>query len=498
MRSYAAGRKPIAVQPREGSDKVAISAASGILVAFAAILAWTILVNIPTFAFEDADDGFFLEVGHLWNQGLPPYVGAFDVKGPGGFALVALATLLFGPTLAALKILGVLSSAVAGTALYWMCARYDRAAAVLCALIYPIAMIACGDVVYETMNAALLIAFAIAFCDPAGPAKAMAAGLAVGAACAIKQTCAVDALAVVYILWSKEAPKADRVRAVLAFSSAIPAVPLGFFLYYASRGDAGILLQDVVGAALLRGSAAPLGTALHSLADCFFPVSVIFVVACMAGSNFAKLATRFPIRAMTVWAAVELTAIVVQTAGCRTYVTPLVAPLLMIASIYVSESYRREGRNRRAFALGLFGVAAFCGVMAGHGAAILRKMTGVDYELLSQVKATIADTRPQEDDRLLVVNGAAFANIVTDRRPPTPIFHWAHILCDFPGAGFPALVDNFEAKPRYVVFENPDKRPSCQPESYRNEIDSALKENYLLISQGRTGRSAYQVFEREK
>jgi hypothetical protein len=136
--------------------------------------------------------------------------------------------------------------------------------------------------------------------------------------------------------------------------------------------------------------------------------------------------------------------------------------------------------------------------MAGHGAAILRKMTGVDYELLSQVKATIADTRPQEDDRLLVVNGAAFANIVTDRRPPTPIFHWAHILCDFPGAGFPALVDNFEAKPRYVVFENPDKRPSCQPESYRNEIDSALKENYLLISQGRTGRSAYQVFEREK
>ena len=52
----------------------------------AAIAVWTLLVNLPTFARQDADDAFFLEAARLWTEGLPPYVAAYDVKGPAGFA----------------------------------------------------------------------------------------------------------------------------------------------------------------------------------------------------------------------------------------------------------------------------------------------------------------------------------------------------------------------------------------------------------------------------
>ena len=62
------------------------------------------LVNLPTFGREDADDGFFLEAARLWTEGLPPYVAAYDVKGPAGFAFLAAAVALLGPTLSTLKI----------------------------------------------------------------------------------------------------------------------------------------------------------------------------------------------------------------------------------------------------------------------------------------------------------------------------------------------------------------------------------------------------------
>ena len=103
---------------------------------------------------------------------------------------------------------------------------------------------------------------------------------------------------------------------------------------------------------------------------------------------------------------------------------------------------------------------------------------------------------PRRDDRLLVVNGAAFANIVTDLRPPTPVFHWAHILCDFPGAGLPALAADLSARPRYVVFEDPDRRPVCESAAYADAIRVALATDYALAAQGRTELSSWELFER--
>jgi hypothetical protein len=480
-----------------GSSRALKDSVGGVAVSFVFILMWTALVSLPTFSLEDADDAFFLEVAHLWTRGMPPYVAAFDVKGPGGFAALAVATWLLGPTLATLKAASILFSGVAGTALYTICARYDRPAAILCAALYPIFMIVSGDVVYQLMNAALLVAIAIALSGSNSVARSAAAGLAVGVACTIKQTCAIDALVVIYILYANEARSAERVRSIAAFLGSVAIAPFAFFADYALRGDSAIFLQDVVWTALHRYSAAPWASALYNLLDFTFPLSIVLGMACIAWTDFAKMRSRFPIHVVTVWLALELTLTMIQRAGCRVYIVPLIAPLLVISSIYASNIWRAQGRDRQYLMLTLFGIAAFCCAMLGHGATILKKMPAMDYEFLNQIKARIDDTHPEPDDRLLVLNGSAFPNIVTDLRPPTPVFHWPHIMCDFPGAGLQALAENLAAKPRYIVRENLDKRLSCETAPYVDAIELALKSNYVSVSKGGTRNSSYEIFEKK-
>ena len=101
------------------------------------LAAWAMIVSIPFFTLEGSDDGFYTEVANLWTKGSPPYVGAFDVKAPGFFALPAWAQLALGPALATLKIVAAAFSALATMSLYTLCRRYDRLAAFACALLYP-------------------------------------------------------------------------------------------------------------------------------------------------------------------------------------------------------------------------------------------------------------------------------------------------------------------------------------------------------------------------
>ena len=497
MTPYAVDRTPpVAAAAR--ARAIPLAETARLFAGFAAIAAWTCLVNLPTFGREDADDGFFLEAARLWTQGLPPYVATYDVKGPAGFAFLAAAVALLGPTLSTLKVLSVAASSVAATALWRIAARYDRAVAIACVALYPVLMVVCGDVVYQTLNATLLVGFALAFAEPLDRRRAAAAGLAIGLACAIKQTCAVDALAVGYVLWAKDAPGPERRRALAFFAAALPIAPAAFFLYYAGRGDAGVFVADVVFAALRRGADVSFAAALRSWAECLFPLAPALIVAAMAWAGAAAIEARFPLRAAAVWLALELAALAAQPAGCSVYVTPLVAPALIVATIALSARFGAERPRRRVAALAAFAVAVSWSAMAGRGAAVLTKTPPLDEALLDQIKAAVAATGPRSDDRLLTINGSAFANIVTDLRPPTPYFHWAHILCDFPGAGLPALAANLAAKPRYVAFENPDRRPTCEPAAYADAIEAALAAGYSLAAEGRTPQSRFQLYERAR
>jgi 4-amino-4-deoxy-L-arabinose transferase-like glycosyltransferase len=469
---------------------------SATLLVFLVILVWTSFVSLPTFAFDDADDGFFVEVANLWTRGMAPFVASFDVKGVGFFAILAIAEKVFGPSLAALKLVGGLFSAIGATVLYRMCERYDRPAAVLCAALYPILIIISGDAAYQVMNAFLMIAFACAFSNLQLRPKAIVAGLAVGFACTIKQTCAVDAIALLYILVSARSSRVERAYVTGSFIGAAALAPFAFFSYYALNGNAGVFVQDLVIAALNRESTVALSSVLGGFVEWIWPFSIIVVVLLISISNGGRaIENRLPLRLMLVWLVLELIGIFAQRAGSRPYMVPMIAPMLLITSNYISASYAGNGRSRQLVALVMFGALAFIGAMAGYGHTILEKLRVVDQDALQQTTAAIAATHPRNDDRLFVLNGPVWPNVATNLAPPTPFFYWGHIMCNFPGAGPTALVANFEAKPRYVVFENPNRRLACETDATDDEIRTALAARYSLISTARSRYSIYSVFE---
>ena len=164
--------------------------------AFAAIVIWTALVNLPFFHLEESDDAFYTLVAHFWTRGLPPYVSAFDVKAPGFFAILALAQLCFGPSLATLKFVSIVFASVASCSIFAIGRRYSLAAAIVCAVLYPALSEMCGDVAYEVLNAFVLLAVLATLSSMSFPWKAILAGFAIGVACSIKQTAALDGLAV--------------------------------------------------------------------------------------------------------------------------------------------------------------------------------------------------------------------------------------------------------------------------------------------------------------
>ena len=85
----------------------------------------------------------------------------------------------------------------------------------------------------------------------------------------------------------------------------------------------------------------------------------------------------------------------------------------------------------------------------------------------------------------------------TSRRiwPPDTQFPLGHITWDFAGIGVTALVANFEARPRCVVFENPNNQLVCEKDATDDEIRTALAARYSLISTARSEHSIHFIFE---
>ena len=113
---------------------------------FVVALAWTLVVRLPFFRLDCLDDAGFVGVAHLWLRGVLPYVGVFDVKPPGLFALVAAAEMIFGPRLEALRAVAISSDAVTATALFFLARRFgEPRIGIFAAVLYPVlSLIAIG------------------------------------------------------------------------------------------------------------------------------------------------------------------------------------------------------------------------------------------------------------------------------------------------------------------------------------------------------------------
>ncbi len=246
--------------------------------------------------------------------------------------------------------------------------------------------------------------------------------------------------------------------------------------------------------ALTRSDGVSLAVALRALLEWLMPFSIVVVGLAGALLNLRALQERVRVRPFAIWLAFAFAAVILQRAGYRTYVVPMIAPMLALSAAYVDRLCRRLVPAQRFAAFAAFGVAIYVGALIGHGAAILRKMPVVDTVALGLMSDALQAAHASPDDRLLVLNETPWLNIATDLRPPTAVYHLGHLECDFPGAGVPALQAAFAAKPRFVVLENPNLRLSCERPATADAIAAGLATDYDAIDSGGTKKTRFRLY----
>ena len=336
---------------------------------FVASLAWTLIVRLPLFRADSVDDASFVEIAHLWLRGVLPYAGVFDVKPPGLFALISAAEAVFGPRLEALRAVSISSDAVTATALFFLARRFgDMTVGVFAAILYPVlSLIVIGYDAYCPLAALTTLAFLAALSPLSLICRAVLAGLAIGAAGAVKQTAGFEAVALLAILIGAPEGVGRRGWAALAYGLGVGVAPLGFLIYFAWHGAAGALFADTVVAALLRPASATEGISFaRGLArflplQCgLLPLTGLSLLAMLRGRALKGAAPGLRGRPLSLWLVAALASVIVQRSSCEQYLGAALAPC------FASGGVLRGQGSAGACAHSAIGAARLAGVAFGR------------------------------------------------------------------------------------------------------------------------------------
>jgi len=486
----------LAFARRAGDSPVAAA-----LVVYGAALAWTLLVRLPLRRMDGLDDAFYVEVAHLWSRGVLPYVGAFDVKPPGFFALVAAAQTLLGPSLDSLRAVAVAFDAVAATALYFLGRRIGApAVGLFAAILYPIlSELVTSNDAYCPLAALTILAF-LAALSPLSPVKRAAlTGLLIGAAGTVKQTAGFEAVALLFILLSARDGAGRRAGAALAFTIAAAVAPLGFLLYFAGHGAAQALVDDALLGALSRPASASEGVSLLGGVGRYFLVQksivAIFGLACLAllrRRALAKALPGVPLGALEAWFALATLSILAQRAIAITYLGPTLAPGLLLAGLCLTRATPELRRIPSAMRLGALALATIATALAVPGNDLAVRQ---ETDALAAAAAAIRASGPTSADRLYVVNRGAWLYGAVELPPPTKYFYPGHTLCDFQEKGPNLLQEILSAGPRYIVVADRRIHYVCEQADRWRIVDAVLKRSYRRIAHAAGEADSYDVYE---
>jgi Dolichyl-phosphate-mannose-protein mannosyltransferase len=468
---------------------------------FCGFLIWAWIARSPFRSVEGSDDAFFLEVAHLWTRGVLPYVGAFDIKPPGYFAILAAAESIFGDSLQTLKGVSLFFDAIAATALYFIGWRMgSRAVGIFAALLCPfLSQFVTNNPPYAPLAAFTTLAFLAAMSPLSAVRRAMLAGFAIGAAIAVKQTAGFEAMALFVILLRAPAGAARRMATGLAFAAGAAIVPLGFLLYFAAHGAAEAMIADVVTVALLRPASAIervsfVDGVLRSLIYLVKPIEPIFVLACLALLRRRAVAAATPnaaVGALGLWAASTVLSVWAQHSLFKTYLGPTLAPFTLLAGagvVFAAPELKRIANSIRLAVVALITV----------GTVLTTRTTGLDAHqeigAIDIAARAIKASEPAADDKLFVVSRGMWLYMATNLAPPTAYFHWEHTLCDFPGAGPGRLAEALATKPRYLVVADRTHYVCELPQSWR-QVDSVLARSYRLLVHAQGDDDFFDVYE---
>jgi Dolichyl-phosphate-mannose-protein mannosyltransferase len=492
---------PSAGFSRFGAMRPAFRRAASAVSIFCGFALWAWAVRSPFWSIEGSDDAFFLEVAHLWTRGVLPYLGAFDIKPPGYFAILAVAETLFGASLQTLKGVSAFFDALAATALYFIgCRMGSRAIGIAAALLCPfLSQIVTNNPPYAPLAAFTTLAFLAAMSRLPVVKRAVLAGLFIGAAVTVKQTACFEAVALFAILlWAPDAAN-RRVAMGLAFGAAAAIAPAGFLIYFAAHGALAPMIGDVVANALLRPASAIEGISfqdgvLRSLVYLARPIEPLFALACIAFVRRRTIAAAVPdapMGAISLWAASAIVSVWAQHSLFDAYLGPTLAPLTLLACAGAVFGAPELKRIAGPVSLALVGLLTV-------GVATATRTKGLDpphqTQAIDLAAAAIKASHPGADDKLFVVSRGMWLYMATGLAPPTAYFHWEHTLCDFPGAGLSRLGEALATTPRFIaVYRGPHNK--CElPQSWR-QIDAALAGAYRLLARVQGDGELFDVYE---
>ena len=468
---------------------------------FVASLAWTLIVRLPLFRADSADDAGFVEVAHLWMRGVLPYVGVFDVKPPGLFALVAAAETVFGPRLEALRAISISSDAVTATALFFLARRFgDTGVGVFAAILYPVlSLVAIGYDGYCPLAALTTLAFLAALSPLSLVRRAVLAGLAIGAAGAVKQTAGFEGLALLAILVGAPDAMRRRGRTALAYALGAGVAPLGFLLYFAWQGAAGALFADTVVAALQRPAGATEGISFAGglarflpLQRGLLPLTGLSLLAMLRGRALKDAAPGLRLGALSAWLVAAFASVIAQRSSYEQYLGAALAPALLLAGFCAAKSLPELARIPQWARLALLASLSVAAAFAAPGVDLVRRQ---DLPALASAAEAIRASGSAPGDKLYVVNRGGWLNSMVDLTPPTKYVFPFQALCAFPSAGPSAVAEILAAGPRYIVIADRRTKYFCErPESWRL-IDAALGASYRWLARAAGTFDSYDIYE---
>jgi hypothetical protein len=362
-----------------------------------------------------------------------------------------------------------------------------------------------GNDAYPPLAALTTLAFLAALSRLPILKRAALAGLAIGAAGAVKQTAAFEAVALLAVLLRAPDAAPRRIRIAAAFVAAAAAAPLGFLIYFAWHDAAGALIADTVLEALRRPASDGEGLSFAAGLMRFLPlqraVMPIFGFACLAllrRGALARAAPSLAVDAAALWFALASLAIVIERSIGENYLAPTLAPGLLLTGalvVFAPPALAGIAPTVRLAAVGVAAVAAALVIRVGEIRAGEARAPQETRAIAAAAQA-ISASAPAPTDRLFVVNRSGWLYPATNLAPPTAYFFPGHTLCEFPGAGRARLAEALAARPRYVVVADRRIGGYCDLAANWRLVTDVLSRSYRRLAHVTGEADSYDVYER--
>jgi hypothetical protein len=447
------------------------------------------LARAPFLFTVGVDESFYLVVARQWLEGTPPYAGAFDVKPPLLFALLAFAESVFGPSLFAAKALATAAVAATACGLYLFGRRFlGELAGAAAGLFYVASTVTPGGVFSpaELIMApftvfGMLAGFSAAQAARPRVSSLLAAGFLLGAGACVKQTALFEALPLAAWL-----VLGHPLRVIGLFAAGFCATPAAFALYFYAHGHLDALVADVIVSALGRAGASYItwGEAIERLlidAVLALPLAVMATAVFVCRGAFGEDKAYGAIAFLAAWAAAALAAVLAARAMFVIYFLPLLQPLSLAAGLCFERGVARlTPRMRHAFAL----PAAFAAI-ALYSALPSLPLIFAGRDNLASAAAAASAMRAaglSKEDRILVVDRDLIVYLASGANPPGPVFHPLQFLCRFALPGADSVLKNaLSSRPAFIVAAEPIYARPCEEPGRRPMLQAALTRDYCPI-----------------